>query len=226
MLKKNIKRLAARLPDGLQQELKRFYFRGQLRRGEFATNEPEYVSLEQFVQSGDWVLDIGANIGHYACKLSRLVGPTGRVIAFEPVASTFELLVANSRRFAYPNTTVLNVAASDRPACVGLQMPKFDGGLTNYYRATITDAESKVTALAIRIDDLHLPGRVTLVKMDVEGHELAAIDGMKALILRDLPTMIIEASSEAIVPRMKLLGYDVTVMPESPNYLFRPSARP
>lgn len=96
---KLLKRLAAKLPLPIQQELKRFYFAWQIRRGRFYTDEKEFSLLNAFIAHGDWVLDIGANIGHYTRRLSDLVGPAGRVIAFEPIPQTFEVLAANAQHF-------------------------------------------------------------------------------------------------------------------------------
>ena len=76
-----LKRVAARLPLVWQHELRRVYFRRQIRHRRFMTDEKEYALLDTFLRSGDWVLDIGANVGHYSRKLSELVGRKGRVSA-------------------------------------------------------------------------------------------------------------------------------------------------
>ena len=44
------------------------------------------------VSPRDWIVDVGANVGHYTKRLSELVGPKGRVIAFEPILETFSIL--------------------------------------------------------------------------------------------------------------------------------------
>jgi FkbM family methyltransferase len=75
------------------------------------------------VKPGDWVLDVRANVGHYSHRLSDLVGPAGRIFAFEPVRETFELLTANVARFAHANVTLLNVTASDTARTVGMTAP-------------------------------------------------------------------------------------------------------
>src|SRR4030067_729726 len=90
-----IKRLVAYMPIRWQQGLKRKYYAYKIYRGGFHAHDPEYQHLESFISKGDWVLDIGANIGHYTLKFSSLVGENGRVFAIEPVPETFELLAAN-----------------------------------------------------------------------------------------------------------------------------------
>lgn len=90
-----LKQLAARLPHQWQTELKRIHFGRQINKGGFETDEPEYKLLHNFTHPGDWVIDIGANVVHYTKRFSGLVGIQGRVIAFEPMPTTFSLLSAN-----------------------------------------------------------------------------------------------------------------------------------
>src|SRR5439155_2909007 len=138
MVSSVLKRFAAQLPEGAQHELRRLFFRQQIRRNRFVTDEQEYKLLDRFIATGDWVLDIGANVGHYTLRMSELVGGNGRVIAFEPVPETFALLAANARLFPHRNVSLLNVAVSDHTDRVGMQIPHFSKGLTNYYQARIT----------------------------------------------------------------------------------------
>ena len=208
-----LKRLASRLPTFWQQELKRFHYRRQIRRGVFETQEPEFKMLDQLVSDGDWVIDVGANIGHYTKRLSDLVGPRGRVIAVEPVP--------NAAQFAHRNVTLLNLAASNQTAVVGIQIPNFDTGLKNYYRAAITTHDAELNALALAVDSLALGHHVSLVKIDAEGHDPVVLEGMERLLKRDHPTVIVETSSAVAHERMAALGYRAEVLPGSTNALFR-----
>src|SRR5690606_41619503 len=74
-----------------QTELKRIHFSRQIKKGNFVTDEPEYKVLPNFIRKGDWVIDIGANVGHYTIQFSELVGKEGRVIAFRSEEHTSEL---------------------------------------------------------------------------------------------------------------------------------------
>src|SRR5690348_10429050 len=71
-----LKRVAARFPTSMQHELRRHYYAWQIRRGRFRTHEREFEMLAEFVGPGDWVADVGANVGHYTARLSGLVGPS------------------------------------------------------------------------------------------------------------------------------------------------------
>ena len=101
-----LKRIAAKLPDRWQHELRRRHFQREIRRGIFYTAEKEYALLDTLIGQSDWVLDVGANVGHYAMRMSQLVGSSGRVIALEPVPDTFSLLAANVRLFECPNVSL------------------------------------------------------------------------------------------------------------------------
>ena len=219
-----LKQVAARLPGPWQAELKRLRFRRQILRGTFATDEPEYTMLPQLVQPGDWVLDIGANVGHYTKRLSELAGPQGRVIAFEPTPTTFALLAANAQHFAHPNVTLVNAAVSDQTDLVGITVPHFDSGLPNFYEAHLTPSNGTgLSVLTLAIDALRLRHRIALVKIDAEDHEATVLSGMQELIRRDHPVLIVETGDPQVVDRLRAAGYAAQKAPGSPNFLFQPA---
>lgn len=214
--------LAGKLPAWCQQELKRAYFRRQIRRARFRSDEPEFDLLERWIGSGDHVLDIGANVGHYTGRLSRLVGAAGRVFAFEPMPETFELLAANSMVFGARNVTLFNAAASDRTQLLRMTAPKFETELTNYYMACLTPGDAGVIVLCIAIDGLDLPGPIKFAKIDVEGHELAVLHGMQRVLHRDHPTLMVEGEAAAVTDYLRSFGYSFEKLDGSPNQIYRP----
>ena len=226
-----LKSLASRLPRRAQQELKRARFRRQLLSGTFATSEPEYAHLGEWLAEGDWVVDVGANVGHYTIRLSQLVGNAGRVLAFEPVPDTFELLAANLSFVGAHNVTLFNLALSANTAVMPLFVPQFRSGLANFYCAGLTstspwpyNAESEFNVFAVELDTLALPQRVSLIKIDVEGHELSALRGMETLLRRDRPRLIVEGANEGICTFLRDLNYESMQLPQSPNRVFFASA--
>lgn len=217
-----LKQLAARLPVSFQTELKRLHFRRQLSRGAFSADEPEFEVLHQLVKPGDWVVDIGANVGHYTRRLSELVGASGRVIAVEPVPTTFSLLAANCQHFPLANVTLVNVAASDHDGLVRIALPSLPTGLVNYYQAhVVEEGTALLSVLATTIDGLALRHRVSLVKIDAEGHERQVLAGMRGLIEKWHPTLIVETESPSLAVDMERLGYRCERLPGSPNLLCR-----
>ena len=219
------KAIAAWLPERWQAELKRLHFARQIRRARFLTNEPEYKILHELVRPGDWVIDIGANVGHYTQRLSALVGVHGRVIAFEPVPATFSLLAANAALFAHPNVSLINAAASDKLDVVGMSMPNFATGLANYYEAhLVSDSSGPLSVLTMPVDSLNIEHRIALVKIDAEGHEASVLAGMRTLIKKHRPVLIVETSSAQIIDDLTAEGYGSVRLPGSPNILFKPRA--
>lgn len=217
-----LKRVASLLPGSVQLELRKVHHRRQIAKGLFDSDEPEYRMLDTFVSPGDWCLDIGANIGVYTKRMSDIAGPAGRVIAFEPIPEAFFLLSSNARRFDHDNVTLMNAAVSDCFGIASMTVPDSDNGLPNYCRASIT-ADNGLNVLMLPIDSLGINRRVSLVKIDTEGHDEQVVAGMMNLIQRDRPVLIIETGSENIMARLGGAGYRTDKLPGSPNWLFMPS---
>src|SRR5262245_40218085 len=224
-MRRGLKKLAAHLPLSWQQELKRHYFRRQIRRRSFTTREPEYELLPSMLSAGDWVLDVGANIGHYTMRFSGLVGENGRVISFEPVPETFELLAAHAALAPFKNVTLINAAASESAGVVSMVIPQFDDtGLNNYYLAQLSNGRqgSELQVLRLSIDSLDLPHPIRLVKIDAEGHELSVVQGMRRLLGRDHPTLILEDNDPQVITVLEECGYSSERIANSSNRVFRP----
>jgi FkbM family methyltransferase len=153
-------------------------------------------------------------------RLSSLVGATGRVVAFEPVPANFAILSSNVACSPNSNVTLLNLAVSDCSSVVGMTVPEFSTGLANNYMASIAEDASDVQALTVSVDSIALPSRVSFAKLDVEGHELPALQGMRRLIERDHPTLLVEGQSSQIHEFLSEFGYSARDFPDSPNRLF------
>ena len=217
-----VKRLALLLPQHLQAELKRHYYARQIIKGTFASREPEYKILPDLIKPGDWAIDVGANVGYYTKRLSELVGPSGRVVAFEPVPYTFALLASNLHFFAHPNVTLVNAAVSDKTDLAGISLPLLRRGLPNYYQATLTPGANRAfSVLTLALDSLFVAQPITLVKIDTEGHEALVLKGMQRLLSLHHPTLIVETDSAEIIAGLASLGYVYRKLPHSPNLLFK-----
>ena len=141
----------------------------------------ELELLRERIRPGDRVLDIGSNIGFYAGVLAPLVGPEGKVYCFEPDRTNFGHLSRNtaSRR----NTVLFNQAVSDREGTLKV----YKSGMLNVDHRTypVDDFESVEEVAATSIDALVARGavdRVDFVKIDIQGFELRAFQGMRGLL--------------------------------------------
>jgi FkbM family methyltransferase len=143
--------------------------------------------MERVLEPGAVYVDVGANIGYFARIGSRLVGPAGRVHAFEPLPSALPLLRANAA--AYDNVTV-------HPVAVGAA----EGEIDFYVQAMgdTSSADPDPAAERIRVPvatlDTALAGtpRLDLLKIDVEGYELEVLQGARELIRTHLPLVYFE----------------------------------
>jgi FkbM family methyltransferase len=196
-----------RLPEAVRSPLKRLRYQSQIRSGTFVSPEPDFRSLSNYLQAGAWAIDVGANVGHYTLRMSDIVGDAGRVIAFEPIPDTFKLLCANVRR---RNVTFINAAASASSSIACMSVPQH-----NAYRAAIGSGDIRV--LCLSIDELQLPQRVALLKIDAEGHDSEVLKGAERTILRDRPVLIVE-SGEA-EGWLGNRGYGCTRLDGSPNLI-------
>ena len=192
-------------------------FRHEIRRQKFKSYEPEFLILGSMISAGDWVVDVGANVGHYTKGFSDLVGSQGRVIAVEPVPETFELLSANVLSFQHRNVTLLNMAASDQAGVAGMRIPRFETGLNNYYQANLSKGKADLHVLTAKLDALALPHPIRLMKIDAEGHDPAVLRGAEALLARDHPILIVETASNEVADHLRRLGYASEKLPGSPN---------
>jgi len=194
-------------------------FMSRAKRGNFSPKEPEAEMLDRFVRPGDWVVDIGANVGQYTLLLSGLVGRAGHVLAFEPITNTTATLASIIARYApWQNVSIFNLAVSNEVRTLSFDLPIDSAGLYNYEMAAAKEGGG-ITVLAVSLDSMKLPHPISLVKIDAEGHENEILDGMRATIERDLPTLIIEDNGhlpDFLVP----LGYLPEKQDGFPNVLY------
>lgn len=136
----------------------------------------EITLLKKHVRQNDVVLDIGANIGYYAVMLSKLTGIGGKVHCFEPDATNFKYLVKSC---AGQSNIVLNHAAvGPRTEKIKIYTSKNLNVDHRTYKPEEYDREIEVDAVSM---DHYLDNnfKVDLIKMDIQGFEMQAVQGMK-----------------------------------------------
>lgn len=149
------------------------------------------------VTPGDAVIDGGAHLGFYAMHLAQRVGPAGKVHAFEPHPETRALLIdAAGANGLLGHLSVSSAALGERSGPGVLRTPRrrsAHGYATLARReAPVSRAERLIPIEVVALDELDIPTRVALIKLDVEGAELLAIQGALRLIRRDRPAILCE----------------------------------
>jgi len=158
-------------------------------RREWRAGASEVAILDHLCEAGRTFVDVGANLGLYTrAALARRM----RVVAIEP----HPLLARNLGRLFRGDLRVLQIALSDQAGHRTLYLPLFE--------QQELDARGSLEALAnqgytlhrlvvetLTLDALDLED-VAVVKIDVEGHELAVLEGGRRLLRRDRPSLLIE----------------------------------
>jgi len=125
------------------------------------------------------MLDIGANIGNH-CLMFHNSFPELKIMAFEMSFKNFDLLKRNI--VPYPQITGFNVAVSD-----GIKVIQYDDSTDHNNGGIGIKNEGNHSNLAIPLDSLNITEPVSFIKIDIEGHEIQAFNGMKELLMRDKP---------------------------------------
>jgi FkbM family methyltransferase len=185
--------------------------------------EPHERLTRHFVRllrAGDAALDVGANMGYYTLVAALQVGSRGCVHAFEPAPDTLRLLRANAGLNPAAPITVHAQAVSDHCGETRFFAAPADRSGYSSLRDLGLETQSVHTVPCIALDSLldELPP-VRLIKIDVEGAELRVLRGMRGLIARDRPHIIIEvcdaflrqlgADAAQVCAHLRGAGYDL-----------------
>ena len=177
--------------------------------------EPKSVELlKSIIQPGMKCIDAGAHIGFYTCLITSLVGETGRVYAFEPMPSHFELLLKNIEENHFQQLVkAYNLVCSDVPGSINVSK------ISNMFVVGHVENAEQVHVQRVCLDDF-IQDEINFVKLDVEGHEPAVIRGMMSIISENKPIILSEineywlrscshSSGAEYVGLLKSLGYEV-----------------
>jgi FkbM family methyltransferase len=136
--------------------------------------------FETTIEANSIVFDVGAHVGFYTLLASTLVGPTGKVVAFEPLPGNLQLLRRHLLMNHIDNVTVVDAAVSDRSAVALFE----EGSNSSMGRISPTGA---IHVNTVALDDLVCSGKLPIpdyIKMDVEGTEMTALSGAKSVLER------------------------------------------
>lgn len=127
--------------------------------------------------AGDCVWDVGANVGHYTTEFLRLVGPDGRVVAFDPEPSCARRLEALG---SAPQLLVVEAAVADFDGETSFSVSAGQGSYYNHIGSDDSELKVRVARAATLVAE-GTPAP-TVVKIDVEGWEGEVFDGLGGLL--------------------------------------------
>lgn len=173
--------------------------------------EPPTAALfVHLVKPGSTVVDIGANAGFFSLLSAKLVGPKGKVVAFEPIPSVRERLLENIALNGYCQIDVREVAVSDKAGSLTMyEGPAGHKGISSL--RPLKQLTSTLVVEVVALDQLAGQiGKIDFIKIDVEGAEMLALFGMRQLLQRDHPYLIIEFTDDLLGS----FGHSVSQMAE------------
>jgi FkbM family methyltransferase len=180
-------------PSTLEEKLRAALVPPRLRMHYLAVRErlrgeAELRLLPSLIDRRRIALDVGANKGVWAEVMRRYAT---HVHAFEPNPKIFREL----QRSAHRDVTAYRLALSDRSGRFELHIPmgrrgySNQGGTLNERKAGISYGSVPVETR--RLDEMNL-GDIGFIKIDVEGHEMAVLEGAETTLRRCRPTLVIE----------------------------------
>ena len=167
------------------------------------TERPLLEWFARTVKPGETWLDVGAHYGYTMIALAELVGPAGRVFAFEPVLSTAGHLATTRRLNGLAQATVVPFALGAEHKFAVVQTAASRGMATH---ATADEVGEAMLVVALDFVWVALGGarpEVDGVKIDVQGMEIETLTGMLDLLRNCRPQLVVEVHSG--VDRKQLL---------------------
>ena len=157
---------------------------------------PVQRALAGRVRPGDVVYDIGANVGFFTIIAAKLVGATGAVCAFEPVAENATTIRQNARLNQLDHVQLFEVAVGKDSGTAELLLTDWDGGSTlSSSSVKPTEPVSRRTVPVVALDAFMASGNLPppdFIKIDVEGVELEVLQGMSATLARGKAALLYE----------------------------------
>jgi FkbM family methyltransferase len=174
---------------------------------------PVSETIARLLDPGELAVDVGANVGYMSGLMARRVGTDGEVIAFEPHPGLCNVLTSNATRWGAQGSlgevTVKELALSNRAGQRSLTIPEgFRGnmGTATLERGAVGSAQKSIHVRATTLDQELGERSVALLKLDVEAHELAVLQGARRLLARGaIRDLIFEENERLPTPVSELL---------------------
>jgi FkbM family methyltransferase len=155
----------------------------------------------KYLKPDSCVIDIGANIGYYSL-LAASQCPHGQVFSFEPDKQNFQMLKTSIAYNGFEEIIqVYNLAVSDSNKTIMIADPgntdnsgaRFTSTNEDLLKSLLSDSNSYLEKVeAVQLDTFLKINKVDIVKIDIEGHEPYAIEGMLNILRRDKPVIFTE----------------------------------
>jgi FkbM family methyltransferase len=188
--------------------------------------------LVPLLQPGTVFLDIGANLGYYSLLAASLIGSHGKVIACEPNPDNCRYLKRSIRVNGFENIEILPYGAAEREGTLKVypHLANSTSHVVDSGRSLPKEYGTKFYLIkSIVLDDvLADKERIDLIKMDIDGGEPRALEGLRGIIRRHRPVLFLEFCPELIrlisqvkpetfLDQINGFGYDLYILQPSFN---------
>ncbi len=183
----------------------RFLYRAWKAR--FRGERGEIRALLARIGPGDVAVDVGANKGAYLYWMRHAVGTSGSVLAFEPQPGLARYLESVRRGMRWENVSIRECALSDASGRRVLHVPGWENSPGASLEAAVAEPGSGGRDREVEVDTLDHQlesggcGRVALIKVDVEGHELAVFRGAERTLSTLRPALLFESECRHLAGR-------------------------
>lgn len=167
---------------------------GKILRLMFSSYEPEQTCLfEKLIKHGNVVFDVGAHAGYYTLLSSVLVGPEGKVIAFEPNPDNYHHLDKHVKINRAVNVALIECAVGNEN---GYSMFEFGSGSGTGHLSN----EGAFKVQTVRLDDIVMDKGVSpdFIKIDTEGAEMLVLTGAKQMISDKRPVIFLSTHGDEV----------------------------
>lgn len=166
----------------------------------YIEDKPELAYITKSINKGDTVLDIGSHKGGYLYWLRKSVGEEGLVYAYEPQPTLFYYLEKFISAYQFKNIKLEHAGVSSKKGNLKLFIPKAEGltspGAT-FEERPLVESGHYIDVPVLQIDEAlkDRKNKVSLIKIDVEGHELEVFKGAEELLMEDKPKLLFECEN-------------------------------
>ncbi|MCG8466012.1 MAG: FkbM family methyltransferase [Xanthomonadales bacterium] len=167
------------------------------------------AAYEAIIEPGNHIIDLGAHYGDHLFPMARCTGPSGKVFAFEPIPYLYRYLKRSARQQGLRNIKFFKRAAGLNrgkssfqhfkryPAYSGLQRRETPFSDEQGELETIHVKQVQLDSVFNRFARFRGHTHIDFIKLDIEGGELHALMGGRALLARSRPVMVFEGGSQS-----------------------------
>ena len=185
--------------------------------GWLGSNYQDVYFLKNIIGKGAWCVDIGAHLGYYTLELSRLTGPSGHVIAIEPMPAFNQTLQRLLQSRHADNVTLHQVALGGKTEYVEMGIPRVGDTKKFAYARVMENSQHFQYVESVKVKNesgdrlLQNVPRLDFIKCDVEGLEVPVFASMLTVLGAHRPILLCELVGQpdriALFEMIRPMGY-------------------